>query len=437
MRKTTVLTLSAMAAAALVLSACSSNSGSGASPSASGAGGVGDHGPITLAIGATSGGPAAQAAVDEWNASHPNEKVTLDVLSAKSGAQQQQILQNMQTKSSTYTVIAIDTTLVAQFAANRWIDPLSSDDYNLGSMFPSAVKTASYRGQLYSVPLSTDAGMLYYRSDLLKAAGISSPPSTFDEIKSDCEAVKKLPGESGIACYAGQFDKYEGLTCDFQEIVSAAGGAIVDADGKPVIDSDAAKEGLQQLVDWFGDGTIPAEAITYNEPLGEQSFLAGNLLFHRQWSYQYADASKTDGSSKVNGKFDVAPLPGFTGADGGNSVLGGKNLAVSSFGTNKGTAVDFIKWFDTAQHQQQFLEATGQAPTFTSVYDDQAELSKLPYLATLKTSVQNAVPRPALPNYTDVSAAIQNDVYSALTGKSSVTDALSDLQSQLGTLIAQ
>ncbi|HEY0183613.1 MAG TPA: hypothetical protein VGC09_12475, partial [Rhodopila sp.] len=71
------------------------------------------------------------------------------------------------------------------------------------------------------------------------------------------------------------------------------------------------------------------------------------------------------------------------------------------------------------------------------VYDDQAELTKLPYLATLKTSVQNAVPRPALPNYTDVSAAIQNDVYSALTGKSSVTDALSDLQSQLGTLIAQ
>jgi multiple sugar transport system substrate-binding protein len=418
------------AIAALLLSSCSS-AGSGASAAAPD---FTQRGPITLAIGAVSGGPAAQTAVDQWNAAHPDEKVTLNILSAKSGEQQQQVLQNAQTKSDAFTVIALDTTLVPQFAANRWIDPLPSDKFDLSAMFPSTVKTATYRGQLYAVPLSTDGGMLYYRSDLLAKAKIDKPPTTYDEIAADCAAVRKLPGEEKINCYAGQFDKYEGLTCNFQEIVGAAGGAVVDADGKPSVDTAQAKQGLNLLAGWFKDGTIPAEAITYNEPLGEQSFLAGDLLFHRQWAYQWADATNQE-KSQVVGKFDVAPLPAFSGTEGGHSVLGGKNLVLSSFGKNKGTAVDFITFFDTQENQTQVLTATGQAPTFQAVYHDQAVLAKRPYLATLERSILNAVPRPSVPNYTDVSAAIQAAVYPALQGKTTTDDALSGLQSELATLI--
>ena len=85
-----------------------------------------------------------------------------------------------------------------------------------------------------------------------------------------------------------------------------------------------ATKGLQTLVDWFKDGYIPKGAITWTEEEGRQAFQNGTLIFHRNWPYVYALAAKTDGSSKIVGKYDVAPLPGITGP--GVSSLGGAQL---------------------------------------------------------------------------------------------------------------
>ena len=127
-----------------------------------------------------------------------------------------------------------------------------------------------------------------------------------------------------LACFAGQYNKYEGLTVNFDEAVHGAGGVIVGDDGKPNVATPEATKGLQTLTDWFKDGHIPKAAITWTEEEGRKAFQDGELIFHRNWPYVYAFAAKTDGSSKVNGKFDVAPLPGIT--QPGVSSLGGGNL---------------------------------------------------------------------------------------------------------------
>ena len=63
-------------------------------------------------------------------------------------------------------------------------------------------------------------------------------------MKDDCEKVQALPEGAGITCYAGQFEKYEGLTVNFSEAVNSAGGVIADDDGKPNVNTPEAKEGL-------------------------------------------------------------------------------------------------------------------------------------------------------------------------------------------------
>src|SRR5947199_5180223 len=178
--------------------------------------------------------------------------------------------------------------------------------------------------------------MLYYRKDLLDAAGITSARKTWDEMSADCKKVQAT--NAGVGCYAGQFEKYEGLTVNFSEAVNSAGGAIVDDQGKPTVNTPEAKKGLDFLVQGFQNGTIPKEAITYKEEEGRRAFQDGKLAFHRQWPYQYAKANATDGSSKVAGKFAVAPLPGLSGT--GKSSLGGHNLAISKFAKNKGSALE-------------------------------------------------------------------------------------------------
>ena len=100
---------------------------------------------------------------------------------------------------------------------------------------------------------------------------------------------------------------------NFAEAVNGAGGVIVGDDGKPNVNTPEATKGLPTLVDWFKDGNIPKGAITWQEEQGRQAFQNGTLIFHRNWGYVYSQLAKTDGSSKVAGKFDGAPLPGIAG----------------------------------------------------------------------------------------------------------------------------
>ncbi|MET8180661.1 ABC transporter substrate-binding protein [Streptomyces sp. NPDC005336] len=421
------------AAAALLATALAGCGANSSKPSDNSPAESSGRGPITLATGKDTTG-TIQGQLDRWNKKHPDEKVKLVELPESADQQRQQFIQNAQTKSDAYTVLNLDPIWVAEFAANQWIDELPAKDFPLDKMLPAVVKTGEYFGKQYAIPFNTNAGLLFYRKDLLDKAG-AQPPTTWKAMKAACAKVEKLPEGKGIGCYAGQFDKYEGLTVNFSEAVTSAGGTVVDAKGKAAVDSEAAKKGLRFLADGFKDGTFPKEASTYQEEDGRRAFQAGKLLFHRQWPYQWALANAKDGSSKVAGKFGVAPLPGLDGP--GKSSLGGLDLAVSKFAKNKATALDFIKFFSSEQNARTNLKATSAAPPYTALYDEPTLRERFPYLATLKQSLNSATPRPVVVQYGDATAAIQESAAAAIGGKKSVDDALAEMQRNLSAAIAE
>ncbi|MET7279071.1 ABC transporter substrate-binding protein [Kribbella sp. NPDC005582] len=407
---------------------------SGSNGSAGGA--LEGRGPIKFATGKdTSGNLTNQVAA--WNSQHPDEQVTVTELPESADQQRQQMISNAQIKSDEFSVLNLDVVWTAEFAANRWITPLPEDQFpDLGKLLPSTVETGKYRDKLYAVPVTSDGGLLYYRKDLLDKAGVK-PPTTWAEMKDACAKVKALPEAKNASCYAGQFEKYEGLTVNFSEAINGAGGVVVGDDGKPNVDTPEALEGLKFLVDGFKSGEIPKAAITYTEEPGRRAFQEGNLIFHRNWPYVYALASKTDGSSKVAGKFGVAPLPGLKGP--GVSTLGGHNYGISEFAKNKATAADFIKFMSSEERQKANVEKTSQAPTWASLYDDPELNKKFPYLAPLKASISTAKSRPKVVKYGDVTTAIQEAAYGALKqpGGTDPKQALTDLQTKLSSLITQ
>jgi multiple sugar transport system substrate-binding protein len=118
----------------------------------------------------------------------------------------------------------------------------------------------------------------------------------------------------------------------------------------------------------------------------------------------------------------------------GSSSLLGYNLAISAFAKNKATALDFIKFFTSEENQRSNLQTTSQAPTRANLYTDTELLKQFPYLTTLKTSIQNAKPRPQVVKYGDVTATIQENAYAALTGAKTTDQALSDMQTKLKEL---
>ncbi|MCW2903471.1 MAG: Maltose/maltodextrin transporter, substrate binding periplasmic protein MalE [Streptosporangiaceae bacterium] len=430
MRRTPIAGL--VAGLALALAACGGGSDGGGSGKPAAEARLSGRGPITFVSGKDTSANM-QKQVDAWNKDHPNEQARIIELSESADQQRQQMIQNAQTKSDSYTVLNLDVVWTAEFAANRWLVELPKSQFDLSKLLEPTVSTGQYRDRLYAVPFTSDGGLLYYRKDLLDAAGVKTAPKTWDALWAACDKVAKSPGGKGVSCYAGQLDKYEGLTVNVSEAINGAGGTIVDASGKPNVNTPEAKHGLDVLAQAVRDGHIPKQAITFKEEEGRRYFQSGKLLFHRQWPYQYALADKKDGSSKVAGKFAVAPLPGVAGP--GTSTLGGHNLALSAFAKNKASAADFIKYMTGEPAQRANLLATSQAPTWAPLYDDADLVKKFPYLPTLKASILSAKARPIVVKYGDVTTAIQEKTYNAITGKTPSDVALATLQAQLGQLI--
>lgn len=423
-----VLAAVASVGALLVTAACSSSTTPAGSSSA---GGVNwdERGPITYAQGKDTAG-VWKGVLDQWNADHPNENVTLIELSPEADQQRADMIKRGQAKSGEFSVMSVDVVWTAEFAANGWLQELPADQFPTDGMLASAVDAASYFGKLYAYPQSSDGALLYYRTDLLEKANLE-PPTTWDEMQAACDKV--LPTQKGMSCYGGQFQKYEGLTCNVAEAVNSAGGEFITADGKPAVNSPEAIAGLTWMVDGFESGMIPKEAITWKEEESRQAFQDGKILFLRNWPYVYNLASKDDGSSKVVGKFGVAPLPGKDGP--GVSTLGGHNIGISTFATNKGTAGDFIKWIASEDIQKVFLQKGSLAPILESMYDDPGLNEEFGYLSTLGASIKTAQARPKAVKYGDVTTAIQDATYAALQGQQTPTDAFNGLQTKLEELL--
>jgi multiple sugar transport system substrate-binding protein len=409
-------TVAAVAAVMLLAAGCGGGDSGGGGSSE----GANARGPITYVQGKDNTN-TIRPLLEKWNAAHPNEKATFKEQSDEADAQHDDLVQHFQAKDPNYDVASVDVVWTAEFAAKGWLQPLK-DSFTLDTskLLPATVKTATYNNTLYAAPVTSDGGMLYYRKDL-----VPNPPKTWDEMISMCSIAKK----NNMDCYAGQFQKYEGLTVNAAEAINTAGGKIVGDDGKtPEVNSPEAAKGLSRLADAYKSGDIPKQAITYTEEEGRASFEAGKLLFLRQWPYVYSLAT-TDGSSKVKGKFAVAPLPGDSGP--GASSLGGHNAAISAFSAHKASAFDFLKFLETEESQRWFVTQGSNAPALQALYDDPELVKKSPYLQVLKTSILNAVPRPVSPFYPAVTKAVQDNAYAAIKGDKNVQQALTDMQAAI------
>jgi len=403
--------------ALLPLAACSSG-GDAISPQSAG---IGSRGPITYVQGKDNSN-VVRPLVAKWNKAHPKEKVTFKEQSDNADQQHDDLVQHFQAKDAGYDVVGVDVIWTAEFAAKGWLQPLKgATKVDTTGLLPATVKTGTYNNTLYAAPQASDAGLLYYRKDLVK-----SPPTTWDELQADC----KIAAAHHIGCYSGQYAKYEGLTVNVAEAISTAGGSIVGKDGStPTVDSAAAKKGLTRLVDAYQGGEIPKQAITFQEEQGRTAFEDGQLLFMRNWPYVYGLA-KTDGTSKVKSTFDIAPLPG-DGNGPGASALGGHNAAISSYSKHKATARDFVQFLLSNETQKFYAEQGSLAPVRASLYDDPTLVKKLPYLPVLLTSIQNAVPRPVTPYYPAVTKAVEDNAYAAMKGEMSVDAALKAMSASI------
>lgn len=422
--------LALAAVLAAVLAGAAGCTGPGAAQALTRGGALTGEGPITFVAGADTTG-YIQPLVNRWNAAHPAEKVTLVQLPADADDQHAQMVANLQARSDLYDVFDLDVIWTPEFASQGWIIPLNPGLFPLRQFLPSAVSTAEWDGRLWAVPYKSNAGLLFYRKDILAAAGLP-PPRTWAQLAHDAGTIAPRHHMYG---YAGQYKLYEGLTVNFAEAVQSAGGTILSPDGKRVLlNSAQAREGLDFLVGGIRGGWIPRAALNWDENAASAEFDAGKLLFMRNWPLAYGLASRPGRGNTVAGKVGVAPLPGPQGP--GSSSLGGGNLAISAFSRHQRTALRFIQYFTSEASDRQMLARGSLPPVYSQLYDDPALIRQFPYLPVLKQAILSAKRRPESTSYNQLSLAISSWVYQALTMRKSVNDTITGLSAQLANIVS-
>ncbi|MGW7332669.1 ABC transporter substrate-binding protein [Streptomyces sp. NPDC054840] len=385
-----------------------------------------DRGPLTLV---TAGDLTnyLPPLLEDWNEAHPEERVTLVELPDSADETRAQMISELRSGRDRFDVLNIDVAWTSEFAAAGWISPLRRERFPLDAFLRPVVDTATFDGRLYAVPYVTNAGLLYYRKDILDREG-EEAPRTWDELVRQARTIAPKYGLDG---YAGQFLPYEGLTVNVTEAVHSAGGSILRDDGARVsVDSDAARAGLRFLADGVREGWISRDALGYKEEESRRAFQDGRLLFLRNWPYVYADASAE--GSKVAGRFGAVPLPGPHGP--GTSVLGGSNLAVSRHARHPASAADLISYLTSERVQRQVLTKGSLPPVRAALYEDPDLVRAYPYLPTLRRSVLSSVPRPKSPRYDQVSLAVQAVAQDVLALRQTPEQAAARLARELGVI---
>jgi multiple sugar transport system substrate-binding protein len=345
-------------------------------------------------------GDLPPSVVRQFNRRHRSQGLRLRALPFAPGADPHAELVRLQrTGSRRCDLLQLDVIFTAEFAANRWIlDTTRVIRPRRSAFVPSALTTARYRGRYFAVPVGSDAGLLYYRTDR-----ITVPPDTW-------QGVYESARSTGGIVYQGM--PYEGLTCDFLEIAFAAGGSVLSPDGRrSVIDSPQNLRALQFMVDGIRSGAAPSVVRFFDEVTATGAFLAGGPAYMRNWPYAYPFGQTTS----LAGKFGVVPLPAFAGGTRAG-VLGGWNVAVSAYSRHRRGAALAAADLSSPRAQRLLARDFLSAPVLTASYDDPMVKAAFPFAAELRQAIESARTRPVHPRYAALSSAISTNVNAALAG---------------------
>lgn len=309
---------------------------------------------------------------------------------------------------TTYDLIYADVPWIPKFAAAGWLEDLTNrwTETEWDRFLPGILRGSTYRGKNYMVPVQMNGGVLFYRKDLLKNAA-EEPPKMFADLVRISEKLQDPPERWG---YVWQGKQYEGLSCDFMEVLEGFGGTWIDpATGKVGLDEPEALAALEFLRDCIRKTKIsPPGTTTYDEESSRRLFHSGRAVFHRNWPYVWALSQKED--SPIHGKVGMVPMPR---APGGRhaATLGGWGFAIARSSKHKNEAWRFLEYMANYDCARQLYVSDGAQSALKEFY----ERSDDPMQKAIYVVLQTAAPRPPVPQYAQASDILQRYVSAALT----------------------
>ncbi|TDD69053.1 extracellular solute-binding protein [Jiangella aurantiaca] len=288
---------------------------------------------------------------------------------------------------------------------------LPLDDYaadylaQIGDDLIFPLEGVRFGGSVMSIPWETRAWLLWYRKDLLDAAGLPVP-ATLDELASTAGALAASgAAQTGLAI--GFSD--QGLGADFVEkfipLTWGFGGEILDEDGTAAFDDDAGVQALEYLRRLHEAGAFGDEVLNMAADDVIQSVTAGTVAMAIEGSYRVGAARSGEG---IGENLQTVPVPSRTPGEPLPTAVAGQTMAIGANADDPEAAWTFIEYYTSEESQALFAEA-GVLPVRASVYDT-PEFDALPNADELRSwrdyVVDHGRPQPVSSRFNELSAAL-------------------------------
>jgi multiple sugar transport system substrate-binding protein len=305
---------------------------------------------------------------------------------------------------TTPDISQMGTTWMGEFAETGALAEVP-DDVDLDATFEGARNTAVVGGTTYGVPWYVETRVLYYRTDIAEKAGITEPPTTWDELKAMAVAMKEKGGARyGISLSPNNWQ-------EFLPFVWQNGGEVATEEGFS-FDSPEAVEALEFYQSFFKEGlTSPSVPEGFDVT---QGFVAGThpMFFSGPW---HMSLIEEQGGAELEGNWGVAMMPE---KESKTSFVGGSDLVVFEDSDNKDLAWAFVRYLLDPEVQQKWYTEVSALPSVESAWE-QGELSSDENLALFGEQLRDAKSPPPIAKWEQVAAEVVNtELEKVMTGGS-------------------
>lgn len=343
--------------------------------------------------------------------------------------------------SSAPDVVMVDTIWLGEYVDNGLIRDIHEQALawsEWDDIVDSFKESSMWNGRIHGIWLNTDVRVLAYNKKLFREAGLDpeKPPTTWDELKEMALAISDPPRVYG---YAFPAMKEEDTAHRFYAFLHSAGGKILSDDMKTALfNSEAGVEALQLMVDM-----VNQEAASLNLG-GTYSDIDRGLFLDR---YAMSIMTKPIGLARdiiadltdeqYMEDFGVAPIPRHPDGEFATQS-GGYLLAIPSKSAHPELAWELITLATGAQAQFDYTVARGYVPTRYSLMDRAEDYIKEdPNFDVILGQLPYAYFRPSIPEYTEVSNAIQDAIQLALLGRMTPKAALDQAAERVNAILAK
>lgn len=399
--------------------------------------------PTTLTIATVNNGDMVvmQKLSNRFEQDNPNIKLNWVVL--EENVLRQRVTNDIANKGGQFDVMTIGTYEAPIWGKRGWLKPFEkfSDDYDVNDILKPIREGLSYNGQLYALPFYGESSMLYYRKDLFQKAGITVPEQpTYSQIKQWAGKIHNPNAGVYGVCLRGKPGWGEN-TAFISTMVNTYGGQWFDANWNPQLTSPQWRNAVNDYVTLLKQyGPPGASSNGFNENLA---------LFSTGKCGMWVDATVAAGllanpqESQVADKVGFARAPVQTTPNGAN-WLWAWSLAIPSTSKSPDAAQKFIEWATSRDYVQLVAKENGWVAvppgTRASTYANADYKKAAPFADIVLKSIETAKPEATstkpyagiqfvgIPEFQAIGTQVGQTIASALTGQTSVDQALEQAQ---------